>query len=104
MPSVTEIKLNKVRPLFPARFAPMIASRSMYGEAVVICIIGANCLFNCISVTDGININEQYQSIGIDLQTEFEAFEPGRVSNVAILAWSKCKTPKCNLKWCSMNC
>ena len=46
-------------------------------------IIGANragksarSLFNCISVKDGIKINEQYKSIGIGplyLQTEFEA-------------------------------
>ena len=75
----------------------------------------APTLFNCISVTDGI-INEQNKSIGIGplnihvhVQTEFEAIslllytqkvmsrEPGGVSNVAILARSKCKTPKCIL-------
>ena len=36
----------------------------------------ARSLFNCISVTDGIKINEQYKSIGtgpLYLQTEFEA-------------------------------
>ena len=36
----------------------------------------ARSLFNCISVTDGIKINEQNKSIGIGplyLQTEFEA-------------------------------
>ena len=36
----------------------------------------ARSLFNCISVTDGIKINEQIKSIGIGplyLQTEFEA-------------------------------
>ena len=35
----------------------------------------ARSLFNCISVTDGIKINEQNKSIGIGplyLQTEFE--------------------------------
>ena len=36
----------------------------------------ARSLFNCISVTNGIKINEQSKSIGIGplyLQTEFEA-------------------------------
>ena len=46
--------------------------------------IGANragkstrCLFKCISVTDGIKINEQNKSIGIGplyLHSEFQAF------------------------------
>ena len=75
----------------------------------------ARSLFNCISVTDGIKINERNKSIGIGplyLHTEFEAislllqkrptesyggFEPGEVSNVAILARSKCKIPKSSL-------
>ena len=85
MPSVTEIQLNKLRARFRARFAPMIwancaplnvwEGRDYY--------IGANqagkrarSLFNCISVTDGIKINEQNKSIGIGpvyLHTEFEA-------------------------------
>ena len=74
--------------------------------------IGANqaarSLFNCISVTDGIKTNEQNKSIGIGplyLHTEFEAISlllqkvmaglnPVGVSNVAILARSKCKIPK----------
>ena len=57
---------------------------------------------------DGIKINEQNKSIGIGplyLQTEFEAtptesysgFEPSGVSNVVVLARSKCKSPKCIL-------
>ena len=71
----------------------------------------ARSLFNCISVMDGIKINEQNKSIGIGplyLQTEFKAnlitptesyggFEPSGVSNVAILTRSKCKTPNCIL-------
>ena len=67
MPFVTEIQLNKLRAHFRARFAPMIWTNqlrpTMYGEAN----IGANqagkrgrirSLFNCISVTDDIKINE----------------------------------------------
>ena len=55
-----------------------IAFRSMYGEAEIITLAGkrARSLFNCISVTDGIKINEQNKLIGIGppyLQTEFEA-------------------------------
>ena len=67
MPSVTKIQLNKVRPLFPARFAPMIlanrVSLNVWGGGGY--IIGANragkcgrSLFNCISITDGIKINQ----------------------------------------------
>ena len=65
MSSVTEIQLNKLRVLFPARFAPMIwqfASRSIYiwgGGARGGYIVDANragksarSLFNCISVKD----------------------------------------------------
>ena len=53
---------------------------------------------------------DEAKDLCTDLQTEFEViwlllpkvmtyggFEPGRVLDVAILAWSKCKTPKCNL-------
>ena len=83
--SVTEIQLNKLRALFPARFAPMILANRVplnaWGGGCY--IIGANragksarSLFNFISVTDDIKINEQYKSIGIGplyLQTEFEA-------------------------------
>ena len=62
--------------------------------------------------TDGIKINEQNKSIDIGplyLQIEFEAicritptesyvgFEPGGVSNVAMMVLSKCKTQKCIL-------
>ena len=53
------------------------------GEAIVILLArverlgkSARSLFNCISVTDSIKINEQDKSIGIGplyLQTEFEA-------------------------------
>ena len=85
MPSITEIQLNKQRAHFRARFAPMI-----WANCVPLKVwgggdynIGANragkrarSLFNCISVTDGININEQNKSIDIGplyLQTEFEA-------------------------------
>ena len=85
MPSVTEIQLNKLRAHFRARFAPMIwancAPLNVWGGGDY--YIGANqagkrarSLFNCISVTDGIKINEQNKSIGIGplyLHTEFEA-------------------------------
>ena len=73
MSSVTEIQLNKLCPHFRTRFAPMIWDYN----------IGANqagnrarSLFNCISVTDGIKINEQSKSIGkgpLYIRTEFEA-------------------------------
>ena len=79
MPSITEIQLNKLRTHFRARFAPMIWANWGGGDYN----IGANqagkrarSLFNCISVTDGIKINEQNKSIGIGplhLQTKFEA-------------------------------
>ena len=85
MQSVTEILLNKVCPLFPARFAPMILAYrvplNVWGGGYY--IIGANragksarSLFNCITVTDCSKINEQNKSIGIGplyVQTEFEA-------------------------------
>ena len=85
MQSVTEIQLNKLRAHFRARFAPMIwancAPLNVWGGGDY--YIGANqagkrarSLFNCISVTDGIKINEQNKSIGIGplyLHTEFEA-------------------------------
>ena len=85
MPSITEIRLNKLRAHFRARFAPMIWANcvplNVWGGGDY--NIGANqagkrarSLFNCISVTDGIKINEQNKSIGIGplyLQTEFEA-------------------------------
>ena len=56
---------------FPARFAPMIyVPLNVWGGSCY--IIGANragksarSLFNFISVTDGIKINEQYKSITI---------------------------------------
>ena len=70
---------------FRARFAPMIwancAPLNVWGGGDY--YIGANqagkrarSLFNCISVTDGIKINEQNKSIGIGplyLHSEFEA-------------------------------
>ena len=85
MSSVTEIQLNKLRVNFRARFALTI-----WAKCVPLDVwgggddnIGANLagkrarsLFNCISVTDGIKINEQNKSIGIGplyLQSEFEA-------------------------------
>ena len=85
MPSITEIQLNKLCAHFRARFAPMIWANcdplNVWGGGDY--NIGANqagkrarSLFNCISVTDGIKINEQNKSIGIGplyLQTEFEA-------------------------------
>ena len=85
MQSVTEIQLNKLRAHFRARFAPMIwancAPLNVWGGGDY--YIGANqagkrarSLFNCISVTDGIKINELNKSIGIGplyLHTEFEA-------------------------------
>ena len=66
MPSVTEIQLNKLRALFPARFAPMIWANNVW-EAVIISLAGkgARSLFNFISVTDDILVNEQNNSIGI---------------------------------------
>ena len=88
----------------------LLASIAMFDTQIT----GANragksgrTLFNCISVTDGIKINEQYKSIGIpingiwsDLITPTESyggFESGGVSNIAILARINCKTPKCIL-------
>ena len=85
MPSITEIQLNKLRAHFRARFAPMIWANcvplNVWGGGDY--NIGANqagkrarSLFNCVSVTDGIKINEQKKSIDIGplyLQTEFEA-------------------------------
>ena len=82
MPSITEIQLNKLRAHFRARFAPMIWANcvplNVWGG------IGANqagkrarSLFNCISVTDDIEINEQNKSIATGLlyvQAEFDAF------------------------------
>ena len=84
MPSITEIQLNKLCALFRARFAPMIWANCV---PLNVCgggdyNIGANrgkrarSLLNCISLMDGIKINEQNKSIGIGplyLQTEFEA-------------------------------
>ena len=77
MPSVTEIQLNKLRALFPARFAPIIERDARFAKITSANRAGksARSLFNCISVTDGIKIKEQYKSIGIGplyLQTEFE--------------------------------
>ena len=82
MPSVTEIQLNKLRARFPLDSRsppPHTLSGTQFAQ-----IIGANereecgcSLFNYISVTEGIKINEQNtESIGIGplyLQTEFEA-------------------------------
>ena len=79
------VMFSTVRAHFRARFAPMIWANcvplNVWGGGDY--NIGANqagkracSLFNCISVTDGIKINEQNKSIGIGplyLQTEFEA-------------------------------
>ena len=85
MSSVTEIQLNELRALFPARFVPMIWGKSRPAQYMGggDYIFGTNragksacSLFNCISVMDDIKINEQNKSIGIGplyLQTEFEA-------------------------------
>ena len=68
-------------------------------------------LFNCISVTDDIKINEQNNPIAkgpslctnriwSDLSIPAESygeFEPLGLLDVAILAWSMFKTPKCTL-------
>ena len=85
MSSVTEIQLNKVRARFRARFAPIIWANCVLlnvwegGDY----IIGGNeagkrarTLFNCISVTDDIKINEQNNPIAkgpLYIETEFEA-------------------------------
>ena len=71
MPSVTEIQLKKLHALFPRsiRANDVTHWRESSGKS-------GRTLFNCISVTDGIKINEQNKSIGIGpfyLQTEFEA-------------------------------
>ena len=65
---------------------PMVASRSVYGEALIISLVRikrgkcARSLFNSISVTDDIQIIEQYKSIGIVLFY---------VINTHIHKWSK---------------
>ena len=73
MPSVTEIQLNKLRARFPARFAPMIwrPAQCMGGGDYIIGAYRAGKVFNCISVTDGIKINEQNKSIGIEPKPNF---------------------------------
>ena len=85
MPSITEIQLNKLRARFRARFPPMIwpnrVPLNVWGGGGY--IIGANQagkrasnLFNCISVTDDIKINEHNNPIArgplyAHVQTEF---------------------------------
>ena len=85
MSSVMEIQLNKLRARFCARFPPMIwANRvplNVWGGGGY--FIGANhvgkrgsSLFNCISVSDDIKINEQNNPIAkgpLYVQTEFGA-------------------------------
>ena len=85
MPSATEIQLNKLRARFRARFPPMIWTNrvplNVWGGGGY--IIGANqagkrasSLFNCISVADGIKINEQNNPIAkgpLYVQSEFGA-------------------------------
>ena len=80
MPSVTEIQLNKLYARFRARFAPMIASRSIYGETVIISLARIKrenvlvlSMFNYISVTDGIKINDQYNQSSLLSYRGFEA-------------------------------
>ena len=84
MSSVT-IQLNKLCVHFRARFAPTIWAKCVpldlwgggdYNIGANLAGKRARSLFNCISVTDVIKINEQKKSIGIgplNLQTEFEA-------------------------------
>ena len=78
MPSVTEVRLNKVRARFRARFAPNIWANSvplnLWG-AVIISLARKNVhvlsstidkeylWFNWIAVTGGIKINEQSNPI-----------------------------------------
>ena len=79
MPSVTEIQVNKLRARFRARM--ICVPLNVWGGGGY--IIGANqagkranSLFNCISVTDDIKINEQKISIAkgpLYVQTEFGA-------------------------------
>ena len=64
MQSVTEIQLNKLRAHFRANDLGKLRSAQCMGRRDY--YIGANqagkrarSLFNCISVTDGIKINEQ---------------------------------------------
>ena len=65
MQSVTEIQLNKLRAHFRARFAPMIrancAPLNVWGGGDYYIGAGkrARSLFNCISVTDGINLTNR---------------------------------------------
>ena len=65
MPSITEIQLNKLRAHFRAR--GKCVSLSVWGGGDYKIGTGkrARSLLNCISVTDGIKINEQKKSIGI---------------------------------------
>ena len=80
---VPEIQLNKLRVNFRARFAPTIWAKCVpldvwgggnYNIGANLAGKRARSLFNCISVTDGIKINEQNKSIGIgSLYLEFEA-------------------------------
>ena len=126
MQSVTEVQLNKLRAHFRARFAPMIwancAPLNVWGGGDY--YIGANqagkrarSLFNCISVTDGIKINEQNKSIGIGplyLHTEFEAISLLLQKVMAGLNPVGCNTGKEQVqdpkkyftieKWCNMKC
>ena len=81
IPYATEIQLNKPRARFHARFPPMI-----WANRVPLNVWGggganqagkrASSLFNCISVTDDIKINEQNNPIAKGpryVQTEFGA-------------------------------
>ena len=85
MSSVTEIQLSKLCVHFRARFAPMIWTNSVpldvweggdYNIGANKAGNRARSLFNCISVTDGIKINEQSKSIDkghLYVRTVFEA-------------------------------
>ena len=87
-----EIQLNKLRALFPALFTPMIQPpppHTLSGTRFAQIIGGdrarkrARSLFNCISVTDGIKINEQNNPLAkgpLYVQTEFGAIPKVRAS------------------------
>ena len=67
MPAVTEMQLTKLQGRFPANDMMKVA-QIIKNENVPAVFYTIDCLnnlwFNCISVTDDININEQNKSIG----------------------------------------
>ena len=88
-----EIQLNNLRAHFRARFAPMIWANcsplNVWGGGDY--NIGANqagkrarSLFNCISVTDGIKINEQNKSATKSVRTHNSTISSGRTFDADI--------------------